>query len=81
MVLKTFNLDEKTYKKFSRYCRERGISMSKQVDLFIKAQLEIIREEEKKIQNKIGIKRKDKIIRVSENNVVRTSEFAQRHLS
>ena len=40
MVLKTFNLDDETYRKFSEYCRENGISMSKQVDLFIKAQLE-----------------------------------------
>lgn len=40
MVLKTFNLDEATYKKFSEFCRENGISMSKQIDIFIKCQLE-----------------------------------------
>lgn len=40
MVLKTFNIDEETYRKFSEFCREHGLSMSKQVDLFIRAQLE-----------------------------------------
>jgi len=40
MVLKTFNLEEETYKKFSEFCRQNGISMSKQIDMFIKAQIE-----------------------------------------
>jgi hypothetical protein len=40
MVLKTFNLEEETYRKFSDFCKQNGISMSKQVDIFIKAQLE-----------------------------------------
>jgi len=40
MALKTFNLEEETYKKFSDFCKQNGISMSKQIDIFIKAQLE-----------------------------------------
>jgi len=40
MVLKTFNLEDETYRKFSEFCRENGLSMSKQVDTFIKAQIE-----------------------------------------
>ena len=40
MVLKTFNIEEETYKKFSDFCKQNGISMSKQIDIFIKAQLE-----------------------------------------
>lgn len=39
MVLKTFNLNEKTYKKFATFCKENGISMSKQIDFFIEAQM------------------------------------------
>jgi len=35
MVLKTFNLQEDVYKKFSSFCKEHGISMSKQVEIFI----------------------------------------------
>lgn len=40
MVLKTFNIEEETYKRFSEFCRQNGISMSKQIDIFIKAQIE-----------------------------------------
>lgn len=40
MVLKTFNIEGETYRKFSEFCRENGLSMSKQIDIFIKSQLE-----------------------------------------
>ena len=40
MVLKTFNLEDETYRKFSESCKENGISMSKQIDIFIKSQIE-----------------------------------------
>lgn len=40
MVLKTFNLEEETYNKFSEFCKQNGMSMSKQIDIFIKAQIE-----------------------------------------
>lgn len=39
MVLKTFNINEEIYDKFSKFCREHGISMSKQVELFIESQV------------------------------------------
>jgi antitoxin component of RelBE/YafQ-DinJ toxin-antitoxin module len=64
MVLKTFNIDDETYKKFSEFCRENGISMSKQIDIFIKAQLEeepAVREEYLK---KLEAIRKGKFIKV-----------------
>ncbi|MFW6283118.1 MAG: hypothetical protein ACOC1P_03655 [Minisyncoccales bacterium] len=40
MVLKTFNLDPEVYDKFSKFCKEHGISMSKQVNIFISSQME-----------------------------------------
>ncbi|QQG38680.1 MAG: hypothetical protein HYS32_03695 [Candidatus Woesearchaeota archaeon] len=40
MVLKTFNIQEDAYNKFSKFCKEHGISMSKQVELFIESQVE-----------------------------------------
>ena len=40
MTLKTFNLDNETYSKFSEFCKDNGLSMSKQIDIFIKAQIE-----------------------------------------
>ncbi len=55
MVLKTFNLDEETYRKFSEFCKAHGISMSKQINIFINSQIEEdpeIREEYiKKLRN------------------------------
>ena len=39
MVLKTFNLDEEVYKKYSEYCKKNGISMSKKINNFIKEEL------------------------------------------
>jgi len=39
MVLKTFNVSEEVYGKFSRFCREHGISMSKQVEIFMEFQM------------------------------------------
>ena len=39
MVLKTFNLSEESFTKFSKYCKENGLSMSKQIDFFIQSQM------------------------------------------
>ena len=39
MVLKTFNLDEFTYKEFSAYCKKHGMSMSKKIENFIREEL------------------------------------------
>ena len=39
MALKTFNLDEGVYKKFSEHCKKEGISMSKRVENFIRDEL------------------------------------------
>lgn len=55
MALKTFNIDAETYKAYSEHCRESGISMSKQVENFIREELESI--------GKFG-----KIISIEKNN-------------
>ena len=47
MALKTFNLNEETYKKFSEHCKKEGISMSKKVENFLKQELEKIKPIEK----------------------------------
>lgn len=39
MALKTFNLNEEVYKKFSDHCKSQGISMSKKIENFIKQEL------------------------------------------
>jgi len=52
MVLKTFNLEENVYKKFSDFCKANGISMSKQINMFINAQV----TEEPKVREEYLIK-------------------------
>jgi antitoxin component of RelBE/YafQ-DinJ toxin-antitoxin module len=39
MALKTFNLNEEAYQKYSAQCKDLGVSMSKQIDMFIKSQI------------------------------------------
>ena len=68
MVLKTFNLDNETYKKFSEYCKKRGISMSKQVDLFIKLQLANTQEVREDYFKRLDEIRKGKFIKVEDLN-------------
>jgi hypothetical protein len=56
MALKTFNVDEAVYKRFSEHCKKEGISMSKKVENFIKQELEkinLIGKTEKKSEDKV----------------------------
>ena len=56
MTLKTFNIDDKSYKQYSEYCKKQGISMSKRVEVFIKKELEKIKGHHipmKEIKNKL----------------------------
>ena len=62
MVLKTFNLEEETYRKFSNFCKENGISMSKQIDIFIKSQIETKKEVREEYLKKLDNIRKGKFI-------------------
>lgn len=39
MTLKTFNVNEEVYNKFSEFCKKHGISMSKQVEIFMESQI------------------------------------------
>jgi hypothetical protein len=40
MSIKTFNVDDEAYRKFSAHCKENGLSMSKQVSWFMMSQVE-----------------------------------------
>ena len=66
MVLKTFNLQEDVYNKFSKLCKEQGISMSKQVEFFIES---VIKKEpiaKEKYLERLENIRKGKFIRVKD---------------
>ena len=63
-MLKTFNVGEEVYRKFSLFCKDRGMSMSKQVDFFMRSVVEEelqVREEYIAKLNKI---RKQKSIHI-----------------
>jgi hypothetical protein len=49
MALKTFNVDKKVYEIYSKHCRQNGISMSHQVENFLKKELDKINLEVEKI--------------------------------
>ena len=64
MVLKTFNVQEETYAVFSRFCKEYGISMSRQIELFMRSMIEEEPEARKEYLEKLDRIRKGKFIRV-----------------
>jgi len=74
MVLKTFNLGEETYKKFSEYCKANGLSMSKQVEFFISAQI----AEEPKVRKEY-LEKLERIKRGKFINVGSFEEFEKRY--
>jgi len=39
MAIKTFNIDEEKYRIFAEHCKKNGLSMSKQIEFFITAQI------------------------------------------
>ena len=73
MVLKTFNVEEGTYSKFSRFCRERGISMSKQINIFMGS---IIEEEPKARKEYL-----EKLDRIRKGKFMEVKNFGERYRS
>ena len=72
MVLKTFNLEEDVYKKFSEFCKEHGLSMSKRINFFINSQMadkEEVREEYL-----------EKLDRIRKGRFVKVDNFKKRYL-
>jgi 3-hydroxyacyl-CoA dehydrogenase len=65
MVLKTFNVQEAVYKKFSSFCKSHGISMSKQVQIFMESMVEEDPQVKKEYLEKLDRIRKGKFISVS----------------
>jgi len=71
MVLKTFNVDENIYAKFSSFCKDNGLSMSKQVTIFMKSQM----EDEPKIRAEYV----EKLNRLRKGQFVKVNDFEQRY--
>jgi len=64
MAIKTFNVQESVYKKFSDFCRGHGVSMSKQVEMFMESMIEEEPEAKQEYLEKLERIRKGKFIRV-----------------
>ena len=64
MSIKSFNVDEEVYGEFSSFCKEHGISMSKQVEIFMKSIIEEDSKIRKDYLKKLEILRKSKFVEV-----------------
>ena len=64
MVVKTFNVSESTYEKFLQLCKNNGISMSKQIEMFMKSRVEDKEEIREEYLQKLEEIRRGKFIRV-----------------
>jgi hypothetical protein len=53
MVLKTFNVHEEVHRKFSDFCKERGVSMSKQIEWFMESMVAKDKEVKKEYLDKL----------------------------
>ena len=50
MAIKSFNVDNELHKKYARHCKEKGMSMSKQIENFIRTELEKMTSDVKGIE-------------------------------
>ena len=50
MGIKSFNIDNELHKKYARRCKEKGISMSKQVENFIRKEIESMTSEAENVE-------------------------------
>ena len=64
MALKTFNIDEEVHRRFSKFCKEHGISMSKQIEIFMESQVAEEPEAKKEYLERLERIRKGKFIKV-----------------
>lgn len=65
MALKTFNIEEDVYNKFSAICKRLGISMSKQVEMFMRSQVEEDPVARADYLERLNIIRKGKFIQIA----------------
>ena len=64
MALKTFNVQESVYEKFSKLCKEHGMSMSKQIEFFMQSMVEEDPKAKEEYLEKLDRIRKGKFIHV-----------------
>jgi len=70
MVLKTFNVQDDVYIRFSKFCKDHGLSMSRQVDMFMESMVG-----EPEVQKEY-LKRLD---RIRKGKFIKIKSFADRY--
>jgi antitoxin component of RelBE/YafQ-DinJ toxin-antitoxin module len=64
MVIKTFSIQEETYDKFYKFCKSHGVSMSKQIEMFMESMIEDEPEAKEEYIKKLNRIKKGKFIQV-----------------
>jgi len=65
MVVRSFNVAEDVYGRFMAFCRARGVSMSKQIEMFMQAQISDEPEVKQEYLEKLEQIRKGKYLKFS----------------
>ena len=71
MAIKTFSIQEETYDKFYKFCKSHGVSMSKQIEMFMESIIDDEPEAKEEYLKKLDRIRKGKFIQ--------TKNFANRY--
>ena len=71
MVLKTFNVEQESYRRFSEFCRDNGMSMSRQIDFFMKS----MSAEEPSVRKEY----QEKLNRIRNGRFIKVDDFAKRY--
>ena len=71
MVLKTFSVQESVYSRFHDFCKSHGVSMSKQVEMFMESMIENDPEAKREYLEKLD--------RIRKGSFVSVSNFADRY--
>ncbi len=64
MTIKSFNVNEDIYAQFAHFCKAHGVSMSKQVELFMESQIEDDPKAKAEYLEKLERIRKGRFVRV-----------------
>jgi len=71
MVLKTFNVKENVYAQFSKFCKSHGISMSRQIQMFMESFIETNHEANEEYLKKLK--------RIRKGNFIKVKSFSDRY--
>tara|TARA_Y100000034_G_C6842465_1_gene381284 strand:+ start:596 stop:817 length:222 start_codon:yes stop_codon:yes gene_type:complete len=71
MALKTFSVQETVYNKFHDFCKSHGVSMSKQIEMFMESMVEKNPKAKKEYLEKLD--------RIRKGTFVNVNNFSERY--